>query len=122
MRDDYLQESNNEYDIWLHNPYWKVFPTITFLYGYPRVLTCKDHYGVWDLVQIHCFRCTTNICWPVSYQVYHAVVKPQTVKHLKNWYNSTDNQMVEQQSLWKGPDTTNVSSVVNTNNYSFLIQ
>ena len=38
-RDDYLQESNNDYDMWLHNPDWKVLPTISFVDGYPRILT-----------------------------------------------------------------------------------
>ena len=48
--DDYLQESNNDYDMWLHNPDWKVLPTIYFVDGYPRVLTCKDHDGGCNLI------------------------------------------------------------------------
>ena len=40
---DYLRESNNDYDMWLHNPDWKVLPTIYFVDGYLRVLTCKYH-------------------------------------------------------------------------------
>ena len=32
-RNDYLRESNNEYDMWLHNHDWKVLPTIVFLNG-----------------------------------------------------------------------------------------
>ena len=35
MRNDYIQESNIEYDMWLHNPDWKVLPTIYFVGGYP---------------------------------------------------------------------------------------
>ena len=34
MRDDYLRESNIEYDMWLHNSDWKVLPTIYFVDGY----------------------------------------------------------------------------------------
>ena len=30
------------------------------------------------------------------------------------WYNSTGYQMAEQQKSWKGPETSNVSSVLNT--------
>ena len=36
--------------------------------------------------------------------------------------NSTGYQMVEQQSSWKGPDPTNVSSVGKTDRGSILIQ
>ena len=39
MNNDYLREYNNEYDMWLHNPGWKVLPKITFLDVYPHVLT-----------------------------------------------------------------------------------
>ena len=38
-RDDYLRESNNYYDMWLHNPDLKLLPTIYFVDGYPCVLT-----------------------------------------------------------------------------------
>ena len=44
------------------------------------------------------------------------------MKHIKVGYNSTGYQMVEQRSLWKGPDTINVSSVVKTDNGSILIK
>ena len=44
---DYLQESNNDYDMWIHNHDWKVLPTIYFVDGYPCVLTCKYHDGVY---------------------------------------------------------------------------
>ena len=39
MRDDYLREFNDEYDIWLHNNDWKALPTIDFVDGYPHILT-----------------------------------------------------------------------------------
>ena len=63
-----------------------------------------------------------NITSPVSDQVYHTVVKPLTVKHIKVGYNSTWYQMVEQQSLWKGPDTINVSSVGKSDHDAILFQ
>ena len=34
-RDDYLQESNNEYDMWLHNAFWKYLLTIYLVNRYP---------------------------------------------------------------------------------------
>ena len=55
-------------------------------------------------------------------QSFHAVVKPRTVKHMNVGYNSTGYQIVEQQSLWKGLDTINVSSVGMTDRGSILIQ
>ena len=82
-RYEYLQESNDEIDMWLHNPDWKVLPTIYFVDVYPRVLTCKDHDVGCNLIQIHCCRWRTNLSLPVSDQVCHAVVKPQTVNHMK---------------------------------------
>ena len=32
-RNEYLREYNNDYDMWLHDPNWKVLPTIVFLDG-----------------------------------------------------------------------------------------
>ena len=108
--------------MWLHNPDWKVLPTIYFVDGYPRVLTCKYNHGGCNLIYIYCFRLRTNIPSPVSDKFFHAVVKPQTVKHMKVGYNSTGYKMVEQQSSWKGPDTINVSSIGKTYNGYILIQ
>ena len=82
-RDDYLQESNNDYDMWIHNTDWELSPKKSFVDGYPRVLTCKYHDSGYNLIQIHCCRWRTNVPSPVSSQVYHAVVKPRTVKHMK---------------------------------------
>ena len=90
--------------------------------GYPRVLTRKGHDGGYNFIQINCCRWRTNINSPVSNQFFHAVVKPWTVKHMIVGYNSTGYQMVEQRSLWKGPDTINVSSVGNNDHGSILIQ
>ena len=97
--------------MWLHNPDWKILPTISFVDGYPRILTCKDHDGGFNLIHIHCCIWITNIPSPVYDQVCHAVVKPQTVKHMRVGYNYTGYQMVEQRSSWKSPDTINLSSV-----------
>jgi hypothetical protein len=121
-RDDYFRESINEYDVWLYNPDWKVLPTIVFVKGYPRILTCKDHDGGCNLIQVHCCRWRSNIAAPLSDQVCHAVVKPRTVKNMKVGYNSTGYQMVEQRSSWKGPDSINVSSVGKTDHGSVLVQ
>ena len=90
--------------------------------GYPRVLTWKYHNGGCNLIQIHCFRWRPKIPSPVSDQVFHAIVKPLIVKHIKVGYNSTEYQMVEKRSSWKVPDTINVSSVGNTDHGSILIQ
>ena len=74
------------------------------------------------MIQINCFICRTNIPSPVSDQVFHAVVKPRTVKNMKVGYNYTGYQMVEQRISWKGTGTINVSSVGNTEHDSILIQ
>ena len=108
--------------MWLHNHDWKVWQKVSFVDGYPRILTCKDHDGGCNLIHIHCCIWRTNIPSPVSDQVCHAVVKPRTMKHIKVGYNSTGYQMVEQWSSWKGPDYINVSIVVNTDHGSILIK
>ena len=108
--------------MWLHNPDWKLLPTISFVDGYPRVLTCKYYDGGCDLIQIHCCIWRNNIPSPISDKFCHAVVKTRNVKHMKVGYNSTGYQMLEQRSSWKGPDTINVSSVGKTGHGSILIQ
>ena len=70
-RNDYLQESNNDYDMWLHNPDWKVLPKHSFVDGYPHVLTCKDHDGVCNLIQNHCCIWITNTPSTVCDKVCH---------------------------------------------------
>ena len=116
--DDYLQESNRDYDMWLHNLDCKLLPIIYFVGEYPYILTCKYHDGGYNLIHIHFCIWRTNIPSPVSDQVCHAVVKPQTMNHIKVGYNSTEYQMVEQRSSRKVPDTINVSSVGNTDHGS----
>ena len=108
--------------MWLHNTDWKVLPTIYLVDGYLRVLTCKDNDSGCDLIYIDCCMWRTNIPSPVSDQLCHAFIKPRTVKHMKVGYSSTGYQMVEQHSLWKDPDTINVSSFGKTDHSSILIQ
>ena len=43
-RDYYLKEDEGKY-CWLTNPQWKVRPTIYFIYGTMKVLTCKYKNG-----------------------------------------------------------------------------
>ena len=121
-RDDFIRDSIDDYDMWLCNLNWQILPTVVFVNGYPRVLTCKDHDNGCNLIQIHCCRWRSNISAPISDQICHAVVKPRTVKNMKVGYNSTGYQMVEQRSSWKGPDSINVSSVGKTDHGSILVQ
>ena len=100
-RDDYIQEYNNDYALWLQNPDWKVILTIYFVDGYLRVLTCKYYDGWCNSIQIHFYIWRADILSPVFYQFCHAVVKPRTVNHMKFGYNYTGYQMAEQQSSWK---------------------
>ena len=108
--------------MWLHNTDWKVLPTIAFVDGCPCVLTCKDHDGGCNLIHIHCWIWRTTIHSPVSNQVCHAVVKPQTMKHMKVGYHFTGYKMVEQWSSCKVPYTINVLSVGKTDHGSILIK
>ena len=103
--------------------YWlEVLPTIAFVDVYPCVLTCQYHDGVWNLIQIRFSVWGTNIPSPVSDQVFHTVVKPRTVKHMKFGYNYFRYQIVEQRSSWKSSDTIILSCVGNTDHGYILIQ
>ena len=75
--------------MWIHNPDWNVLPTISFVDGYPRVLTCKYQYGGHNFIQIHSSIWITNVPLSVSDQFFHAVVKPLTVKHMNVGHNYT---------------------------------
>ena len=108
--------------MWLRNPDCKLLPTIAFVDGYPHFLTCKYHDHGCNLIQIHCCRWRTNITSPVSDQVFHAVVRPQTGKHIKVGYNYTGYQKVEQRISCKGQDTINLSSVVKIDHGYILTQ
>ena len=108
--------------MWLHNYDWKMLPTTAFGDVYPSVLTCKDHDGGFSLIKIICCRWRTNILSRVSDKVCHTVVKTWSLKHIKDGYNSTVYQMLEQRSSRKVPDTINVSSVGKTDHGSILIK
>ena len=121
-RNEYLQESDNYYDLWLHYPDWKVIPAISFVDGYRRVLTCKDHYYGYNVIHINYCIWITNIPSPISNRVCRASVKPWTVKHMKFGYNSTRYKKVEQRISCKSPNTINVSIFGNTDHGSILNQ
>ena len=121
-RDDYIRKTFDDYDTWLHNPNWRVAPTIVMKNGIPYVLTCKDHNGGSSYLHVHCLRWKTNISSHLSDQLCHAVVKPRTVKTMKVGYNSTSYQMVEQRSSWKGPDTINVTTCGRSDHGSIILQ
>ena len=108
--------------MWLHNPDWKLLPTISFVDGHPLVLTWKYHDCGCNLIYIHYFIWIPTISSPVSDQFFHAVVKPWSVNHIKVWYNSAGYQILEQRSSCKGLDTINVSNVENTEHSYILIQ
>ena len=80
--------------MWLHNPDWKVLTTIDFVDGENRVLTCKYHDGERNLIHINFCIWRTIIPSLSSDQVYQAVVKPRTVKHMRGGYNYTKYQMI----------------------------
>ena len=62
--------------------------------GYPHNLKFKDHDVGYNLIQVHFCGWRTDIPSHVYDQVYHAVVKPWTVKHMKVGYSYTGYQMV----------------------------
>ena len=53
-RDGYFRK-DNDYDKWLFNddPMWSIRSSITFIEGFPYVITCDDHNKVTKSLFIH---------------------------------------------------------------------
>ena len=108
-RDDYLRAEGDE-DQWLFNPNWKVQPSIAFVDGCPRVLTCNNHNKGSNLFMIHPCRWKHNLPTERSDQLCHAVVKCRTIRPVQASTYSIGFQMHTQKGTFNGLDTCNVTS------------
>ena len=105
-RDDFIWD-DNDYDMFLLNPKWKILPTIAFIDGVPRVHTSKIcHNGSTDMM-IHPSRWHHNLPARQPDQIAHVVVQSRTVRHGKARAYSTEWQMYEQRGHFGGLDTCN---------------
>ena len=105
-RDDFLRDEE-DIDVWLLNPEWKIQPTIAFINGTPKILTCEDHDGGKDEIVIHTCRWEHTLPASISDQVSQAVIQPRTVRRGKASAYSTEWQMFEQLGTFGGLDTCN---------------
>jgi hypothetical protein len=118
-RDDYVREVNDD-DEWLLNPEWKIRPSIAFINGVPRVLTCEDHDNGSSDIMIHPCRWEHSLPCEQSDQVAQVVVQSRTVRRGKASAYSTEWQMFEQRGNFGGLDTCNHTEFGNFEKYSKL--
>ena len=106
-RDDYFRDDGDD-DVWLFNPTdWKVRPSIAFIDGTPRFLTCCDHDNGSKDIMIH--TCRWEHCLPCYQpdQIAQVVVQSRTVRRGKASAYSNEWQMFEQRGSFGGIDTCN---------------
>ena len=105
-RDDFLRDEE-DIDVWLLNPEWKIQPTIAFINGTPKILTCEDHDGGKDEIVIHTCRWEHTLPASISDQISQAVIQSRTIRRGKLSSYSTEWQMFEQLGTFGSLDTCN---------------
>ena len=118
-RDDFIRDEDSQ-DALLLNPKWKVSPSIAFIDGCPRVLTCEDHNNGTKDMMIH--TCRLPHCLPCAQpdQIAQVVVQSRTIRQGKASAYSTEWQMFEQKGHFSGLDTCNHVEFGNFDNRSRL--
>ena len=81
-RDDFLQDDDIN-DQWLCNPEWQICPSVVFIGGYPKVLTCENHNDGSNNIMIHPCWWKHNLPYSKSDQIGDVVVQPKTVQCVK---------------------------------------
>ena len=104
-REDYVRDENDD-ETW-PNEEWKIRPTIAFINGVPKVLTCPDHDGGTSDIMIHPCRWKHSLPCNQSDQIAQVIVQSRTVKRAKASAYSTEWQMYEQKGCFSGLDTCN---------------
>ena len=88
-----------------------------------QVMVCKNHHLGSTKLYVHTLRQPNHIL-PSKYsdQIYHAVIKPQTIKQMKAQKYSNNFQMQEQRGSFNGIDTCNVTQYLNFKLQSILLE
>ena len=118
-RDDFTRLENDN-DTWLMNPAWKIRPSIAFIKGIPRVLTCLDHNGGNSNRMIHTCRWKHALPCNQPDQIAQVVTQSRTVKKTKASSYSTEWQMFEQRGYFSGLDTCNHTEFGHFDRHSIL--
>ena len=104
IRDYYIRDEGDD-DILLLNPKWKIRPSLAFVDGARRILTCEDHNGGSVDIMIHPCRWKHNLPCEQLDQIAQVVVQSQTIKRAKASVYSTEWQMFKQRGCFGGLDT-----------------
>ena len=118
-RDDYIRVGGDA-DVWLLNQEWKVRPSIAFIDGVPKVLTCQDHNGGSTNRMIHPLRWSHNLPCEQPDQIAQVVTQSRTVKKARASAYSSEWQMYEQRGCFAGLDTCNHVEFGNFERHSIL--
>ena len=106
VREDYIRNEDDD-DCYLSNPQWKIRPSIAFINGTPRVLTCSDHDGGSKEMMIHTCRWEHNLPCIQPDQIAQVVVQSRTIRRGKASTYSNEWQMFAQNGSFGGLDTCN---------------
>ena len=111
-RDDFLEvEREKRNPEWLFNEKWTVMPSILFVEGEPKILTCADHDGGLKGFKLHlCRQPLHNLSPPKSDQLCHAVLRTRTIRPLRKSTYSDSFEMHEQRGSFNGIDTCNITT------------
>lgn len=117
-REDYIRlDVDDDDDMWLFNPEWKIKPTIAYVEDKgPCVLTCNEHDKGTKLFMIHSCRWKHNLPSARSDQLCQAVIQPRTLKPIQASKYSMSFQMFQQSGSFNGIDTC---SAVSYGNFDF---
>lgn len=129
-KNDFIRDAGDE-EVWLLNPKWKIFPTISFTSDMkPVVHLCRFHTGRDGKYMIHPPRTPNNVL-PCSEpdQLSHLCCNPRTTRDLRRKYGSNGLQMYAQNGEYTGVDTCSVTkfgkfdfcSVINDTNENRII-
>ena len=78
-RDDFVRDEN-DIDMILMNPKWKVLPSVAFVDGIPQVMICKDHNNGSYYMMIHPFHWDHNLPAAQSDQISQVVIQSRLIK------------------------------------------
>ena len=91
-RDGYFRK-DNDYDKWLFNddPMWSIRSSITFIEGFPYVMTCDDHNKVTKSLFIHPPWSTKHNALTSQYsdQLAHCTLRRRSIKSIQKRYYAT---------------------------------
>ena len=78
-RDDFIRDEN-DFEMILMNPKWKVLPSVALVEGIPQVMTCKYHDNGSDYIMIHPCCWDHNLPAAQSDQIAQVVIQSLLIK------------------------------------------